>query len=317
VRSPAARDEERAIRVAIACALFGAVAKLAAGIVTSSMSMISSAIDSLGDLFVSGANLFAVRFAAQPPDEEHNYGHQKVEGLAAMFEGGFIFAAGVFIVYEAIHKALLGEVSRNSGLGIAVMIPVLGATVATVLYLRKVARETTNLVVHADSVHYMTDVWVNVGVLVALVLVKVTGWPLIDTIISIGIALFMIRSSVSVLRNGFDLVMDRSLSPDVVQGLREYLGACARIDSFHDFKTRQADVPYVDFHVVVAPEMTARELHDVFIELREGVRRIAGPNAHVLMHADPRVSPSFEAPPSRDGSIVASAVESHGGVAHD
>ncbi len=312
------RPEERAIRLAIACSVFGAATKLAVGAVTGSMSMISSAIDSLGDLFVSIANLFAVRVGAQPPDEDHNYGHSKVEGVAAMFEGGFVFAAGTFIVYESIHKAVIGEVSHHSTLGIAAMIPVLGATVGTVVYLRKVARETGSVVVHADSVHYMTDVWVNVGVLVALVLVKVTGRPVVDTVVSIGIALFMIRSSVGVLRAGLDVVMDRSLPPEVVQSLRDYLAGFGRIDSFHELKTRKGDVPYIDFHVVVPPEMTAQELHDIYLEMRTAIRRIAGPDARVLLHADPDGPPSHRSRSGEAGDAPSSSsVESEGGVAHD
>jgi cation diffusion facilitator family transporter len=313
---PVQSREEKAIRVAIACSLFGSVTKIVAGAVTGSMAMISSAIDSLGDLFVSGANLAAVRFGGQPPDAEHNYGHGKIEGLAAMFEGGFIFASGAFVIYEAIHKAILGEAAHDTTLGIAVMIPVLAATIGTVVYLRKVARETGSLVVKADSTHYLSDVWVNIGVLVSLLLVRLTGQPLVDTGISIVIALFMLRSSVLVLRDGFDLVMDRSLEPEVVDRLRSELGSFTRIESFHDFKTRRGKVPIVDFHVVVRPDMTARELHDLFLELRERVRRIAGPDAKVLMHADPAETDA-PTPTSEDGRRSRSAVEAQRGVAHD
>lgn len=283
----AVRAEERAIRIAIACSVVGALVKASAGVVTGSMSMISSAVDSLGDLFVSIANLFVVRYGDQPPDEDHNYGHAKIEGLGAMFEGGFIFAAAIFIVYEAAHKALIGEESHDSMLGIAVMLPVLGMTVATVLHLRKVARQTGSLVVKSDALHYATDVWVNVGVLVSLALVRLTGKPVIDSVVSIGIALFMLRSSVQVVREGFDVVMDKSLDADVVEKLREMLGACARVESFHDFKTRRGRIPHVDFHVVVRPEMSAREVHDLFLDLQRDVRAIAGPTTKVLMHADP------------------------------
>jgi ferrous-iron efflux pump FieF len=181
------------------------------------------------------------------------------------------------------------------------MIPVLAATIGTVMYLRRAARATGSLVLKADATHYLSDVWVNTGVLVSLLLVRLTGQPLVDTVISILIALFMLRSSVLVLRDGFDLVMDRSLEPEVVERLRSELGACAKIESFHDFKTRRGKVPVVDFHVVVRPEMTARELHVLFLELRDGLRRIAGPSAKVLMHADP-------AGPDLDVSYQRSAV---------
>ncbi len=281
------RAEVRAIQVAIACSIFGAVVKLAAGVVTGSMSMISSAVDSCGDLLVSLANLFVVRYGDAPPDDDHNYGHAKIEGLGAMFEGGFIFAAGLFIVYEAIHKALVGETSHDSTLGIAVMVPVLGVTVSTVLYLRKVARATGSLVVRSDALHYMTDVWVNVGVFVSLVLVKLTGRPLIDTVISIAIAVFMLHSSIGVVREGFDVVMDKSLEPETVRAVTELLRATPSVESFHDFRSRRGKSPHVDFHVVVSPETTTREVHDLYMQLRDGIRKIVGPTTRVLMHADP------------------------------
>lgn len=281
------RRETRAIQVAIACAVIGSATKLTVGFITGSMSMITSAVDSLGDLFISVVNLFVIRFSGLAPDDEHNYGHHKIEGLGAMFEGGFIFAAGCFIVYEAIHKITVGEVSHDSVLGIAVMLPILAMTFGTVLYLRKVAKETGSLVVKADALHYTTDVHVNIGVLVSLVLVKLTGKPILDSIISIGIALYMIYSSLHVLKEGFGLVMDKSLEPDVVKKLTGALAACGKIIGFHDFKTRAGRVPHVDFHIVVRPEMTALEVHDVYLELRAAIRAIAGAETKVLMHTDP------------------------------
>jgi len=279
--------EVRAIQVAIACSVIGTLTKTFVGVITGSMTMISSAVDSAGDLTVSIVNLFVVRLADRAPDEEHNYGHAKVEGLGAMFEGGFIIAAGTFIIYEALHKAMIGEGSHDSLLGIAVMVPLLALTAGTVLYLRRVARETGSLVIKADALHYATDVYVNLGVLVALSLVWLTRQPLIDTAISIGIALYMLWSSVHIVREGFDVVMDRSLDKLVVDQLKTLLGACTAIQSFHDFRTRGGKVPHVDFHVVVRPEMTARELHDLYLGLSAQIRELVGPTTRVLMHADP------------------------------
>jgi len=279
--------EIRAIHVAIACSVIGAAIKLVAGATTGSMTMISSAVDSVGDLAVSLANLFVVRLSEREPDEDHNYGHAKIEGLGAMFEGGFIFAAGGFIIYEAIHKAIIGEVSHDSRLGIVVMLPILVMTVATVTYLRRVARATGSLVIKADAAHYATDVYVNLGVLVALALVWITGEPLCDTVISIVIAVYMLWSSGHIVREGFDVVMDRSLDKATVDRATRVLAECAAIESFHELKTRSGKVPHVDFHVVVRPEMTAREVHDLYLALRTQLRAIAGPTTKILMHADP------------------------------
>ncbi len=285
--SPHEAAEVRAIRVAIACSVIGATAKLSVGIMTGSMSMISSAVDSLGDLMVSVANLFMVRYAHQPPDEDHNYGHAKIEGLGAMFEGGFILAAALFIGYEAVHKTIIGEVSHDTTLGIYVMCPALLLTLGTVLYLRKVAKQTGSLVIKSDALHYMTDVWVNIGVIVSLVLVKLTGKPIIDAIVSIGIALFMISSSIKVVREGFDVVMDKSLPVEQVARVTSLLGGHDRIESFHDLRTRGGKIPHVDFHAVVDPQMTAQEVHDLFEEVQRGIQEITGPSTRVHLHADP------------------------------
>jgi len=279
--------EVRAIQVAIACAVIGATTKLVVGVITGSMTMMSSAVDSTGDLIVSLANLLVVRIAGREPDEGHNYGHAKVEGLGAMFEGGFIFAAGSFIIYEAIHKAIIGEVSHDSRLGIVVTLPILAMTIGTVLYLRRVAAVTGSLVIKADAVHYATDVYVNLGVLVALALVWITGEPLCDTAISIAIALYMLWSSGHIVRAGLDVVMDHSLDRETAGRLRSVLAACTAIDSFHDFKTRTGKAPHVAFHVVVRPDMTAREVHALYASLRDQIRAVAGPTTEVVMHADP------------------------------
>lgn len=284
--------EVSAIRVAIANSVVGAVTKFTVGLMTGSMSMISSAVDSIGDLFVSGANLLVLRVANSAPDEEHNYGHAKIEGLGAMFEGGFICAGGGFIIYESVRRALAGGAGQDPTLGIAVMLPLLAMTIGTVAYMRKIARETGSLVIKSDALHYAVDVWTNLGVLASLVLVKLTGEPAIDTAVSVGFALYMMYSSVHIVREGFDVIMDRSLDAALVARLRDMLGACDELESFHDFKTRGGKHPVVDFHIVVDPEMTTRAAHDLFLALQARVRAIVGPATKVLIHADPAPRPA-------------------------
>ncbi|MFZ6184162.1 cation diffusion facilitator family transporter [Nannocystis pusilla] len=281
------KREVRAVQVAMANAIVGAVAKFAAGIASGSMALLSSAADSLGDLFVSAANIVVLRVSHRAPDAEYNYGHAKIEGLGAMFEGGFICAAGGFIIYQAIARAIAGETGHDSFLGIVVMLPLLGLTLATVAYLRRVARETGSLVLKADALHYTVDIWTNLGVLATLILVELTGEPRIDTVVSIALALYLMYSATTIIREGFDVIMDRSLDPALVVELRQLLIACDKIESFHDFKTRGGKLPVVDFHVVVDPDMTTRAAHDLFLELQAGVRAIVGPATKVLVHVDP------------------------------
>jgi len=281
--------EVRAIQIAIACSIFGAIVKFSVGLGSHSMAMLASGVDSVGDLCVSAVNLFVVRLAARPADEEHNYGHAKVEGLGAMFEGGFIFSAGLFLLYEAAHKALIGEKPHDGTLGIVVMIPLILVTGATVVYLRKVAAATKSMVIAADALHYLTDVYVNLGVLAALIVAKVTGWPYVDAIFSAGIAIFMVVSSVRVVREGLHVVMDGSLPAEDVRKVKEVLeGIVAkRILSFHDFRTRGGRWPVVDFHVVVSGDTPTAVVHELFVDLQAQIRAVVGPETKVLMHADP------------------------------
>ena len=254
--------------------------------------MISSAIDSTGDLIVSVVNLAVVRYADEAPDAEHNYGHAKIEGLGAMFEGGFVFAAGVFIVFETVRRLWVGATPQQSAFGIAAMLPIVALTLATVVYLRRVAKETGSVVVKADAMHYATDVAVNAGVLLTLVLVKATGWTFVDALVSLAIALYMLWSSLRIVRDGFDIVMDKSLDPQTVQELADIVGRCDKIMSFHEFKTRAGKVPFVDFHVVVRPEATAWEVHQIYLELEDKMRIVVGPNTRVLMHTEPVGAPT-------------------------
>lgn len=278
--------EERAIRFAIGASVLGAGLKLGVGVYTGSMAMISSAVDSFGDIIVSVANLFVVRIADEAPDEDHNYGHGKIEGVGAMFEGGFIGAGGLFILYGGVERLLGGAHASEPGLGILVMVPVIALTFAVVTYMRRVARETGSLVVKADALHYATDIWMNLGVLGSLLLVKATGHAEIDAIVSIAIAALMLRGSYGVAREGFDVIMDRSLPPDIVKQVREALGATPGVRSFHDVRTRGGKHPHVDAHLVVPPALTARELHDMHLDVQSRIRTIVGPATKVLLHAD-------------------------------
>ena len=285
--------------MAIACSVVGAATKFIVGFLTGSMAMISSAIDSSGDLLVSIVNLAVVRYADEAPDAEHNYGHAKIEGLGAMFEGGFVFAAGVFIVFETVRRIATGGTSERSLLGIATMLPIVGLTAATVVYLRGVARATGSVVLKADAMHYAMDVVVNVGVLVTLVLVKLTGWLFIDAVVSIAIAVYMLWSSLQIVRDGFDIVMDKSLDQETVRQLADVVRSSPQILSFHDFKTRAGKVPFVDFHVVVRPEASAWEVHQVYLEFEAKMRALVGPSTRVLMHTEPLGAPGALATPQK------------------
>jgi ferrous-iron efflux pump FieF len=284
--SPSVDRAVAAVKLAVVAALVGAIVKFAVGAVTGSMAMISSAVDSAGDLVISLVNIVVIRVANAPPDAEHNYGHAKLEGLGAMLEGGFIFAAGGFIIFEAVSKLVVRSEAHGGLLGIAVMLPLAAVTFAVAMYLRKVARETKSLVVKADALHYLTDVWLNVGVLITLVLVRATGVEQLDPIVSLGIAGYMLWSAIGVVREGFHFVMDHSLDKDVVAAIEAIIAAAPGVESFHELRTRAGRVPHIDVHIVVDPAMSAQAVHDLYAAIRDRVKAHLG-EATLHVHADP------------------------------
>jgi ferrous-iron efflux pump FieF len=282
-----ALPEERALRFAIGASVTGAALKLGVGLWTGSLALTSSAADSLGDIMLSIVNLFVVRYADQSPDEEHNYGHGKAEGLGAMFEGGFIGAAGLFVAWEAVNSLVRGSEPVTSPLAIAVMFPVLALTGATVWNMRRVARQTGSLVLRADALHYESDVWMNLGVLGALIVTRLTGLSAVDGVVALGIAAWMLRASAQVVREGVDVLLDKSLPVEMVEAVQEIVRSSPGVLSFHDFRTRGGKIPHVDTHVVVAPETTAQALHDLHLHLLQRCQEVVGPNVRVMLHADP------------------------------
>ncbi|MFM2162750.1 MAG: hypothetical protein RLZZ383_2262 [Pseudomonadota bacterium] len=281
------RREERALRVAIGASVVGASLKLGVGLATDALSLVSSAVDSLGDILLSLANLFVVRFADAAPDEDHNYGHAKAEGLGAMFEGGFIGAAGLFVGYHALKALWEGTPSGGSDLAIVTMVPVLALTAGTVWYMRKVAAETGSLVLRADALHYASDVGLNLGVLASLLVARFTGWTWVDGVVSLGIAVWMLRASWHVAREGVDVLLDRSLPADAVVDVTAIVLAAPGVLSFHDLRTRGGKHPLVDVHVVVDPSTTAQELHILHLHLLAACQARLGDAVRILLHADP------------------------------
>ena len=279
--------ESRAIRVALANAAGGVLLKLGVGIWSGSLSLISSAVDSAGDLLISLANLWVLRFADQEADEEHNFGHAKIEGFGAMFEGGFIFAGAMFIVAQSVGKLISGDAALPSVAAVWVMPPVLLGTLGTVWYMRKVAAETGSLVLRADSLHYASDVWLNGGVLVSLLLVWASGWWWLDPVVAIAIALQMCRASFHVVRDGFGVLMDEAMPPEHVASVAAAVDAVAGVRGHHDLRTRRGKHPFVDVHVEVDPQMTVAALHDLHLAVRDAVRGAVGAGTVVAVHADP------------------------------
>lgn len=192
--------EKRATVVATVTAFFLAVIKFVVGIVSGSIAILASAIDSLLDMAISLFNIIAVHNAKKDPDDQFNYGRGKIEALAAFIEGIIITLSAVFIAYESISKLIYNKPIHETGIGLVVMIFATIVTAGLVVYLQNIAKKTKNIVVASDVLHYKTDLFSNAAILVGLLVITLTDFHAIDAIIGIGIAIYIAHSAFDIIK---------------------------------------------------------------------------------------------------------------------
>lgn len=287
-RSAADRRRLGAARFAVASAAALSAAKFAAGIATGSLGILSSAVDNVADIVMSGVNYLSLRKASAPPDSSHPYGHGKVETLAALFQGMVIAAVGVWIVAEGVRRLRTGVVPGRIEAGIAVMLLSVAASWFIARRLRRIGEETDSPGLRADSLHYRTDVWSGGGILVSLVLVRATGWAWIDAAIGLLVGAYIVWEAVRLCWESLLDLTDRGLPAETVERIRAVIEEHKpMIVDFHDLRTRRSGAQkHVDFHVVVCREFKLDDAHRLADHLEWEVSRLLG-NAHVVTHLDP------------------------------
>lgn len=262
------------------------VVKFIVGVLSGSVAILASAIDSLLDLSASLFNLFALTKAEKPADENFNYGRGKIESLAAVIEGSVILVSGVFILYQSFKKILLGEELAHLDLSLYVMIFSLVVTTVLVLYLNYVARLSNNLVIKADALHYKADILSNGAVLLSIVLVKITGLNVIDALFGMAIGLYVGYSAFGLLKDGVLVLLDRALDDEKLDKIKEILDSEEAVKSYHDLKTRQSgDMHFVEVHLVFDTEILLKEAHAIADLLEYKIQSLKG-NWVAITHLD-------------------------------
>ncbi|WP_279128598.1 cation diffusion facilitator family transporter [Helicobacter winghamensis] len=269
----------------VACVLI--CVKFIAGILSGSVAILASAIDSLLDLSASLFNLYAITKAEKPADLKFNYGRGKIESLAAVIEGSVILVSGIFILYQSLKKIVLGSELARLDLSLYVMVFSFILTTLLVLYLSYVAKISNNLVIKADALHYKTDILSNGAVLVALVIVKLTGLSIIDALFGIAIGLYVEYSAFGLLKEGVLVLLDRALDDDKQDEIKAILDSTKEVQSYHDLKTRQSgDTYFVEVHLVFSPEILLRDAHSIADAIECKIQNLKG-NWVVITHLDP------------------------------
>lgn len=290
--SGARGEQERLMRRATLLSLtLGAtlvMLKLVAWLFTDSLSMMSSLADSMLDVMASALNFVAVRYALQPPDAEHRFGHGKAEELATLAQSTFICGSGVFLIIVGIKRLFAPEHVHDGIFGIAVMVISTLLALSLMSYQRHVMKKTGSNLIAADAMHYFFDLLTNAGVIAAMVLGGLLGWDMADPIIGIAIAGSIIWGAILIGMKAFQNLMDHEFSDEersrikhIVQGHTDTLG-------LHDLRTRKSGIyRFVQFHLDLDGEISLRRAHEISDSVESAVRE-AFPNTEILIHQDPR-----------------------------
>jgi len=278
-----------AARLSIVVALFLIALKGTSGWLTGSLSVWASLLDSVLDLFASTLNFIAVRAASRPADEDHAYGHGKAESLTSLFQAIVIGASGIFIVWEAVHRIKERHETHFEAIGIVSMIVAIAASAWLVRILRRAARETESPALASDALHYVTDIYINAGVLVALLLTALTGSSVADPLISLAIALYIIKSAFGLAHESINVLMDRKLPLEIDNKVAEIVARYRDegVYGFHDLRTRRSgSEKFIDFHLEVDRNKRFEEAHDLTVKILRAIETEI-PRSKVHVHTDP------------------------------
>ena len=283
------RLEKKATVVSTSVAALLVLMKMTVGLLSGSIAVLASAIDSLLDLTVSLFNYFALNSAEKDPDDDFNFGRNKIEPLAAVIEGTVISLSALFILYEALSKILhpreMGFVTESIG----VMLVSILITAFLVMFLNHVAKKTKNMVIRADALHYKTDLFSNGAVLLALGLVAYTGEQLVDPILGIGIGIYMIYSSIPIIKEGILMLLDAALPEEDIQKIKDIIESEVLATDYHFLQTRESGSHiFISVHVVFNISISLYDAHLVSDKLEAKIKKLfEDKQVHTIVHMDP------------------------------
>ena len=285
--SQAARLMRAATYASVGAALILIGVKFAAWTLTESVSLLSTLIDSMLDALASIVNLIAVHHALQPADREHRFGHGKAEPLAGLAQAAFICGSGAFLLLQAGERLIHPKAITNTDVGYAVMVFSIVVTVALVLFQRYVVRRSGSVAISADSLHYQTDVMINISVIASLYIASEFGITIADPLFAIAIAGYIVIGALKIGRQALDILMDKELADEERARIREIVTRHADVHGMHDLRTRSSGAQvFIQMHVEMAPDMTLLEAHDVTDAVTADLLA-AYPNAEIIIHEDP------------------------------
>lgn len=264
------------------------IGKLSIGLLTGTVSLISEAIHSGVDLLAAAIACLAVRKSCLPPDQDHDYGHGKVENISAAFESLLIIVAALSILYEAAGKFFHPQIPESLDWAIVIMLAssLINAVVSARLYY--VGEKTGSEALKADGMHLRADVWTSAAVMAGIFLMKITGWAILDPLIACLVALGILRVGYKMCRSSYDDLTDASLSDAEESKIGHIIMETPGVKGYHHLRTRiSGSETIMDFHLELDRTLPLSQAHAISDKVESALQKKYGP-CDPMIHLDPR-----------------------------
>ena len=264
--------------------------KLTGAFLTGSVSLLSEALHSVSDVISSFVSLVSVRAAAAPPDDEHPYGHGKIDTLAGLSEAIILFLFALYTAGMAVihffEKPVVGKL--DWGLAIVSVCAAVGFFVMRVV--QKIAKETGSFALASNAQHIQVDIVTTLGVVASLLVTKFIGWPYADPLFALGLSLWLGLSSVKMIHAAFDQVIDKHIDPEELNLIQSILNEQPELISYHKLRTRHSgEHHFVEMHIVVPRDWNVVQAHDLADRIEKRVESDLAP-CICTIHVDPDVA---------------------------
>ncbi len=271
---------------ATAVALLLVILKLYAWLATDASSMLASATDSLLDLFASIMNVVILRFALAPADKEHKFGHGKAESLAGLVQAAFVLGSALLLMINGVERVITPKAIVHSEVGIWVSIIAIVLTLGLVVIQKIVITKTQSLAITADSLHYQSDLLLNLGVLAALFLSQ-GYWMRADGVFTLLVGIYLMVGAGKIMWLSVHHLMDHELSLEEVEQIKAIILKHDKALGLHELRTRQAGQQrFIQFHLELDDKLTLFEAHSIGEAIEHDIEQALAP-CEVFIHHDP------------------------------
>ena len=263
--------------------------KTSAYFLTGSIGLLSDALESFVNLVGALVALLMLTIAARPADESHVYGHSKAEYFASLFEGMLILGAATGIIVTAIQRLLVPRPLEQLGLGLTISLAASLINFGTARVLMTAGKMRRSITLEADAQHLMTDVWTSIGVILGLVVVGITGWTILDSIVGLSVGANIVRTGFQLALRSMSGLMDAALPEDELKLIQDVMNKYrAKGVRFHALRTRQAAArQFVSVHILVPGAWTVHDAHHIAEDFESDIRAALGGVVTVFTHLEP------------------------------